>query len=413
MLRKVIFIAYHFPPVAGSGVFRTLKFVKYLPKFGWEVTVLTPKSPIFSPIDTSLTVEIPESTRVERTKAFSKEGFVKRMLRRGTEPRWIFLPDPAVGWLPFCIFRGLRVTRQGDFDAIYATAPFYTSLVAGFVLSLVTSIPLVLDFRDPWTERDDVQYPTRLHFLIDKTLELACTRNATMIVSATPSLSERVADSCRLPKHKVRTILNGYDPADFQTSHKPHKGKAFTITHVGNLYQSRLPPVFALMGVLADLVKRRILPRREVRLKLVGSSPKNDAREYARTLGIEDLVELVAYLPYRESIEAMVNSSVLLLVNPSWSTGLEIPQKVFNYLASSRPILALIRTGDLAEVLRRFRGIWIADPGRYAELRKAVLLIYRIWKDDPANKFDRPQLSQYLRIDQARELADVLSDASS
>jgi hypothetical protein len=144
---KVLIVAYHFPPTGGSGVFRTSKFVKYLHRLGWSIGVLTPKYPMFSPKDTSLLKDVPDEVLVRRTRALSTEKLTNSMLRRDRDIRWFLLPDPAVGWFPFGVLAGLQMVKREKFDVIYATAPFYTSFIVSLVLSLLTSIPLVLDFR--------------------------------------------------------------------------------------------------------------------------------------------------------------------------------------------------------------------------------------------------------------------------
>ena len=413
MLRRALFIAYHFPPTAGSGVFRVLKFSKFLPEFEWAIHVLTPRAPIFSPKDPSLCGEIPHTTRVTRTSALSTESLVKRMLNMGKDPKWIFLPDPAIGWLPFALFEGLRLIRREKFDLIYSTAPFYSSMLIGFILSLLSRIPLILDYRDPWTERDDSTYPTRLHLLVDRVIELVCNRRAHILIAATPSLAKRIKNSWNLPAEKVRTILNGYDPADFEGIQRESVETTLTITHIGNLYRSSLPHVFLLMKVLSNIISRGEMAKSDVRLRLVGSYPRDEVQDLASDLGIEDIVDDIGYVSYKESIAMMVNSSVLLLVNPSWSKGLEIPQKLYNYLGSGRPILAIVRPGDAVDVIQGYEGITVVNPDDPEQVELAVIGLYKAWKTRSLPVHLHRDMSRYLRVKQAEELAELLNATCS
>ena len=132
-MKKVLAVAYHYPPVGGGGVFRTLKFTKYLPKFGFQPYVLTVKNSMYKPKDLSLVKEIPPETKVIAT--FSFEHRILRASRLlNINPDWFFIPDVNVGWLPFSIRAGTKVIRQENIDVIYATAPIWTSLLIGYFL---------------------------------------------------------------------------------------------------------------------------------------------------------------------------------------------------------------------------------------------------------------------------------------
>jgi len=385
-----------------------VKFSKYLPLYGWAPDIITARDPIFSPVDRSLLSEVREDVRVTKTRAISTESFAKFLIRRKLEPRLFFLPDPALGWLPFAVFAGVKISRGVEKRVILATAPFYTSMVVGLIVSFVTSLPLVLDFRDPWTERRDINYPTWFHRQIDRFLEAVCIRRARKIISVTPSLTSRISLTFQVPERKAVTIMNGYDPSDFESLRVEHRSEAFVISHIGNLHHSPASSIRALLDALADLIKDGLVERDLVRLRLVGGAPESFVLQHARQIGLSSNVEILGYVPYEESLREMKRSSLLFLVNSTRLPEVEIPQKVFNYLASGRPVLALAKPGDLVEFLRNFEGTRSVDPDSPSEIAEAVLDFYLTWKREPGKLYERPTLRKYSRIEQARRLSEIL-----
>src|SRR5215203_1214966 len=163
--RRALFVAYTFPPVGGAGVQRTTKFVKYLPQFGWQTSVLTVSNPSVPVRDESLCRDVPASTHVVRARTFepgygTKAALAKGRLRRGRSSVFtrvlhravtaVLQPDPQVLWNGPAFLSGMRALRSAPHHAIIASAPPFSSLLLGAALSRATKIPLVLDYRDEW-----------------------------------------------------------------------------------------------------------------------------------------------------------------------------------------------------------------------------------------------------------------------
>ena len=151
-MKKAIMISYRFPPFAGSGVFKTLKFVKYLRNFGWEPVVISAKSSKFAPIDKTLLEEVPDKIKVFRT--YSIESKVYRYLPEivGINGKWYQTPDAFIGWLPSALFKAQEVVKNEKPNVIYSTSPPITSHLIAMLLKKKTGLPWVADFRDPWTD---------------------------------------------------------------------------------------------------------------------------------------------------------------------------------------------------------------------------------------------------------------------
>lgn len=171
-IKRVLVVAYVFPPAGGAGVQRVTKFVKYLPDFGWECSVLTVSNPSIPVFDESMANEIPDSTviRLARTlepgyalknaisagsatpHASSRFGGIKKALKSAVRAAGnaILQPDAQILWYPGAIKEGMRLLNDAKHDAIFVTAPPFSSFVTGAELSRRSGLPLIVDYRDEW-----------------------------------------------------------------------------------------------------------------------------------------------------------------------------------------------------------------------------------------------------------------------
>ena len=243
-MKRLLFVTYYFPPSGGPGVQRSLKFVKYLPEFGWRPTVLTvrPESASWPDPDPDSVADIPEGTLVERTGAWDPYAWYARLLGRkkqevisvgftgedGTTPgrrfaRWLranlFLPDARVGWVPFATARARALMRQ-KYDAVLTTGPPHSTHFAGLALRRTHGTPWLVDFRDPWTEIDfQAELPmTGLARALDAFLERRVLRNADGFAVVSASMQRRFAQR----GYASEVIENGFDPADFEEGTPSH-----------------------------------------------------------------------------------------------------------------------------------------------------------------------------------------------
>ena len=156
-MKRLLLVAYYFPPLAGSGVFRPLRMSRYLGRHGWSVTVVTASARVRVLKDPDLVKEIPSSVEVERVGSIEpRNGLIALHklglggLARTIEP-WFLIPDDQRGWVPFATRSALALHRANPFHAVVATAGPYSTLLVGQAVKHRTGIPFVADFRDEWT----------------------------------------------------------------------------------------------------------------------------------------------------------------------------------------------------------------------------------------------------------------------
>jgi hypothetical protein len=269
---NVLFLAYYFPPDSSSGAFRPLFFANYLVELGVQVHILTARVEDYLPaqsIDGKLLDKLNRDVRISRCRVWRPREALISLRNRvagkpsspahttgpaahsaGTGGGWqgvkdlltdvVAIPDPHIGWLPHCVQLGTAIISEKRPDAIYATGGPWSGLLAGALLKKLTGVPLILDFRDPWTSNPARRSSWRLFRALDEKLERAAVRAADGIIANTGSLRE---DFLRkypfLDANRVVTISNGFEENRLRS--ESNKDECLTIAHTGELYLSRNP----------------------------------------------------------------------------------------------------------------------------------------------------------------------------
>lgn len=380
-MRKVLMITYSFPPMSVVGVYRTLKFCKFLPEFGWEPVILTVERGKDWAYDESLLSDLPPGMKTHRTRTFEPliayENFRERRRKRsgiaqggagGNQTQadgkgllsrvrsgvagWLSTPDKQAFWLPFALTRGRRILREEGIDLIYTSSPPHSTHLIGYSLKKLSGLPWVADFRAPWTLNEYFgEKPTSRRMKQSEAyLERLVVNGCHHLIANSHAEAEAHRSSFKhLPSSKFSAIVNGYDPDDFQGL-QPQDPSKFTITHLGSFYGRRQPIDF-LRG-LGVFLKRN--PEAEERLKvlLVGNIAEQTSNEL-REFNLSGVVECQPHRPQRHALSLILSSHLLLLILGHERRGAGvIPAKLFEYLFTGRPILALISEGETAEIIR-------------------------------------------------------------
>jgi glycosyltransferase involved in cell wall biosynthesis len=405
--RRVLILAYFFPPLGGAGVQRTVKFIRYLEPLGWDATVITSRSRWYPAQDPSLLRELPASTRVIRTAALpiayraSAVPYYLGLRRLQAALTW---PDGGKGWAPFAFLAALRAVRLERPDVIFSTsAPYGAHLVAMHV-SRRTGIPWVADFRDEWASSALIpEQPRALTRLAAKAERAIISAADNIVVAADFFRFEGLA-----PDDPRRTvIMNGVDDADLPDASVRPPTDRFVLAYVGTVYDS-IDPTPALR-VLASLVERGQIERERLEVRFVGSIWRED---FAPPPGIR--FERIGYVEHPRAVEEMCAATALLLYVPSWS--LALPGKLFEYLASGRPVLCLTHSDNFASRLVRELGAGVvADPADAADMERAILTLWSRWRKDglpQQAEVRRRTLERYSRRAAAARLAQVLEQVT-
>ena len=434
-MKKCLIITYYFPPSGGPGVQRVLKFVKYLPEFGWEPVILTVKDGDYPARDESLLREIPPSLRVYRTSILEPYKLYRRLTGKNpgsavdvnnipskgekknlSEPlaefvrSTFFIPDARVGWLLNAVNEAKKIIRQESIDVLYSSSPPYTCALIARNAHRATGIPWVAGFRDPWTGFLSTPRRWIIPRKLDEYLERSCFQEATRVeVAWRGILNDMHSKYPDIPVNKVTHLPNGFDSADFP-SKTFRRNEKFTVTYAGSMYGVRNPGTF--LRAVANLIRAGKIDPGRIHLKFIGRFGA-EILEMFQEPTVAACIEVIPYLPHSESIGHLMTSDALLLVVDEYAGGEEIvPGKVFEYIGAGRPIIGIAHEGAIASLLRETKSGMTVRNDDIAAIERLFLEYYSNYLyNKSAYSPDRQIIKQFERREIAGRLAQLFSES--
>jgi glycosyltransferase involved in cell wall biosynthesis len=431
MSKTVLHIAYFFPPIGGAGAQRSLKFVRYLPAFGYASKVITGSGESggrWTPADTTLADEIGLGTEVHRVPgaeppaALGWTGRAERYLSlRSAWSRW---------WTEGTFNLGKEL---GSVDVILASMSPYESAEVAAQLAVRLQKPWVAGLRDPWALDEMMVFPSALH----RRRELRRMRRllgsaAAVIVTSQETVVQLRAAFPELRTKPIVSIPNGFDASDFEAEIPARDDGVFRIVHTGYLHtelgrqQRRTARLHRLLGgesqgvdiltrshiyllqAVEELLKRRPELRSRIEIHLAGVLSEAD-RDVAARSGV---VRLHGYVPHTESIGLLRSADLLFLPMQNLPPGRRsstVPGKTYEYIASGRPILAAVPDGDARDILEAVGTSRFCRPGDSAGIADAISGEVDRWFSGQAPPEPAPEvLARFERRHLTSELAAVL-----
>jgi glycosyltransferase involved in cell wall biosynthesis len=396
--RKALMLCYYYPPVATSGVVRSVGFARMLSRFGWEPLILTVKDA--RDVNVHRGADIPDGIEVVRTREFNLAGLIEfmqgagnRLLRVfGSELRdrffreTIAIPDSQIAWASWP--RGIRLARRCA--VVYASCSPFSSAVSACLIKRATGRPLVVDFRDAWTLNPHAHH-LAFHQRVIEALERRVFAVADRIILNTDGAAALYARRYPACAPKMTVIPNGYDRLNAAESQEPVR-EPFRIVHVGAFYGSRTP------DQLLDVLDRF---EGNTEFVQIGSShPSLQSRRSAK-------VRVIPQMKHADAL-ALMRTASLLYLRQGWEAGvtdyIAVAAKSYEYLATGLPILAHCPPGDNADLVRRHAAhSYLVTSPEGSELEDAVRAAYENRftfsphvSPEFARTFDRAALTQRL-----------------
>ena len=416
---KTLIITYYWPPAGGSGVQRWLKFVKYLRDFGVEPIVYTVKNASYSVFDESLKREILDDTVVIKQGIFEPNALFGKASKKvssgflesnpsffGKIMRYVranyFIPDARKFWIKPSVKFLSNYLKEHAIDAIITTGPPHSLHLIGLALKKQTGIKWLADFRDPWTEIDYFhQLPlTKRSIKKHQHLEEQVLKNADTVVV----VSKTMAQQYKKHSNDVHVITNGFDRP---TEHlEVQLDPKFSIVHIGMMNSDRNHEI--LWKVLSELVVEHEGFDSDLELKFVGKVA-HAVTASVEKYNLQAYSNFIGYVEHHSVLEHQRAAQVLLLSANNVPSAKGITTgKVFEYLQSRRPILAIAPTdGDLAEILRTTNSGVTVDFDDKKRLKAAILDFYASFKSGSL-QIESSNIEQYHRKNLTQELVRIL-----
>ena len=423
--KKVLIITYYWPPSGGAGVQRWLKMSNYLQKNGVEVHVLVPKPEKASYFvsDESLVDEIHPNIRLHKTDTIEPFGMYKKLFGKKNIPAAgfsnvdpsdfkqklsifirsnLFIPDPRKYWKQFAVKKASQIIKEHNINTIITSSPPHSVQLIGLALKKKLGVQWIADLRDLWT--DIYYYPilnhTKLSNSIDKRYEKKVIENADLISTVSPNFIDTYSTKLRTKsKDKFILVPNGFDPKDFQNfNYSAHN--EFVITYTGTI--SKDYPILPFLDALAQF--QATFPQKKFKLRFVGVI-YNELMAKLEQRALINATEFTGYVSHKESIDYLQKSAALLLLGPLNKNQNEggIPAKVFEYLASSRPIVYIGKPdGFVADILEKTDG-GLTFSEDVPSILKHLEALYQSFENGNETILPNSKITSYSREELAKQ----------
>ncbi len=416
-MKKVLMIAHQFPPMGGSGVQRTTKFVKYLRNFNWEPVVFTREVKNMPLKDSTLLKDIPQDVSIIRTSPwdFSELPTVFGLGGKLFHRKFL-IPDGERLWQLFGRNRAVQAVKTHKADLIYTTsAPYSDHLMGLYLKRRFPATPWIADFRDEWTNNPYIldNPHNKLRTALEKRMEHNVLTHADYIITNTPIMLQNFVNMYPFSRDKFFVIPNGYDEEDFKDlpSITPSNEK-FTITYTGLMYGRRKPDVF--FEALRQLASNGQVARDRIQVNLIGNFKVDYMNSLISDFKLEDIVRLSPYMPHKQCIVELMKSDALLLIEGN-GPGAEafFTGKVFEYMNTGRPILAIIPAkGAAAQLVESTATGLVSDCSDINKTKMNLLGLYSDWLNKQSNFSPIwENIRKYERKVLTRELANIFDKA--
>lgn len=427
-MKKILIITYYWPPAGGPGVQRWLKFTKYLPEFGYEPHVYIPENPSYPIIDETLAKDINPKVKIvknkiwepyqlaeklnPKNKAYKGGHFEKKesqsfmsklsVFIRGN----FFIPDARKFWINPSIEFIQDYIQKENINTIVTSGPPHSLHLIG--LGLKKSNPnlrWIADFRDPWTQ---ISYHKELKLTSwaakkHEDLEHEVMSKANLVLATSYTDGDNFK---KIGAKRVEVITNGFEEVKQETE----KDKEyFHITYSGGLEMLRNP--LSLWKAINDLSKSNSSFKNDLKLNFYGSLA-DDVKQTIVDEGLNSNLVVHGYVSHQESLDAINKANVLLLTNFDnvASKGI-IPGKLFEYMATGNPILAVgPNEADVEKILLKTKAGEYFNHQEVEKIKSTILNIYNQWLVNPKSKFmtNEKEVQQFNRKNLTKKLAEII-----
>lgn len=432
-------ICYHYPPANNGGVERSLKFVKYLPDYGWKPVVVTTSKHGPAPavnqerviyareLFGNLVRRVFKNPHTQARSSKAMKGRVSKFWRAAGN--WVderlFFPDTQVRWALPALWPSLRLLMRDEAQVIFTTSPPDSAHVLGLVLKKLTGKPWLMDLRDPWTVEPLNRLLQRrgLRRVLARRLERSCFACADKIILNTPEAFGRYAELYPGSARKMATIPNGFDAEEMDRARlsdtevvpwRVVESEDFLVSHIGafarDSHQDNTP--YAFLDALKSFLSRASEGARSLRVVFAGDlSAELETTAYITKLGLDEVVDIPGKLSHFDAMRLVWRSDLLVVFDPRPQGETYVHGKIYEYIGARKPILGILPEGASRELLERYGGALLATPDDAVAIRRAFERI--ILEGERPEINSSFEIAAYDRKRQTGELAACLENMVS
>jgi glycosyltransferase involved in cell wall biosynthesis len=354
-MKKVLIIAFFMPPCRSAGVQRTLKLSESLKGHGLQPYILTAKENAYHEIESSQKIPSNLLKHTYRTTALDLH---RHRSIKGRYFEWMGAIDRWSSWIPFALYKGIRLIMKNKPDVIWSTTPTPSSNIIAYFLSRYFKIPWVADYRDPFSYH---HYPTpNLKTKVLKKIDRMTVSQARKLVFVSKRIEALYRSAFEdFDTDKFMTIENGFDSDKWEralsstTFSPPFSKQKFTLLYSGILYSHGRDPT-PVLTALGSLKAEGVISDDNFELIFQGSGTGIDYSEILSRLHLQNIVQFTETVSYFESLTSMMEANALLLIQ-GIPFNLQIPAKVYDYIYTRKPIIGVTSNNSAtADVLKEY-----------------------------------------------------------
>ena len=397
----------YYPPDDAVGGLRASRFCRYLPRHGFQPVVIARRQAgVAYPANQVVRcpLEDPPTRRLVLAER-AAEAFQRHLLPYNEE-----LP-----WVPHAISAANDILKRTPVAAVLSTSPPVATHLAALYLKLRYGIKWIADFRDPVSGNAFRirKYTSGYNAL----LQHAILAHADAVITVTDTIHEEWLERYQPWARKIHLIWNGFDPEEAAPQSAIPDRPYRVLAHVGSIYGGRHPHL--LLAAMERLISLGRLNPAQVRVRLIGVVEEATLRPHsppARTLIEHGCLECgMGDVPRDAALRAIAEADFLLLLDGNaLSIGYTLPAKVFEYIRTGRPILAITgRSSPVDRILSRsgipFLCLYYDDPAEQVDTKVLQFFGLKSEPVEPSAWF----LSQFDGRRQVQTLAEILTRVCS
>lgn len=445
-MKKILFITYYFWPNGISAVRRITNFATNLQENGFESIILTaepPKDQLNFHFGDNYNPNPDNDGNLKVIKIPTFENsFIFRLLKNNRILvgilKFLLLPDIQILWIFSAVKSGLKIVKENKIDAIYVSSQPNSTQFIGLIISKLTGLPWISEFRDPWTQFFLKIWPTRVHYWIDRCLERMVCKRADQIVVVTPlSKSDLIKRNPFVKHDRIHVIANGYSNSSFLDINETKMKDKFTISFVGRSYwpyydkggnvkffrnfmkfsiskvdKISTTPYYFLKG-FQRLLSKYPEVKGKIEVEFVGAVWKS-MHEVIKLFSLENHVSIKGFMDHNLAIKKMQSADVLLYILGESKTPLyTVAARLYEYMATGILILALVPEGDSKEFLEESGLAMFANPTDPEEISQVVFDLFKKWeKEDLAITANEDFIKKFEYGNLTKKLSAVLNNSN-
>ena len=415
-MKKLIYIAFYFNHINEIASKRLQGVAKYLPKFGYETIVIVPKTE-------NKTVKIPNARIIETEYTDmlskylpSKKDSAGKSPTHSTNQKTILTkaislagevfayPDGMKYWHEPAFNKCSEIIENENISGIISSSFPITSHMIAHDLKEKYNIAWIADLRDLWNLNPYINH-TFIRNYFEKRLELKTFKNADVLTTTTPLACKTLKQLH--PAKKIIPIVSGYDEDDFKNIKKNHQSDKLTMMYAGSLYNGRRDPSI-LFDSLGQLISEGKIDSNKITIDFYGD--ESNLIELSQKYNISANVNIHGKITHREVLQNQINSDVLLLI--SWmdeSEKMFIPGKVYEYMASKKPVLSIgYSEGSLKDLIEKTEiGYHVSDV---ENCKKVIYDYYLKYNNNELKYCGNKFADAYSMENTARKFAQLLEE---